>query len=63
MQVIRSALQVHGKDQPHKTEVMVAMQMTDEYMIDAMVAYIKPHQLHLGSLTTIDHKIPVLNFH
>jgi hypothetical protein len=35
---------------------MVAMQMTDEYMIDAMVAYIKPHQLHLGSLTTIDHK-------
>jgi hypothetical protein len=32
-------------------------------VIDAMVTYLQAHELHLGGFTTINHKIPVLNFH
>lgn len=57
-----AVLQLHGKDQAHKAQVVVAMQMTYKNMIDAMEVELVPHHLHLGSFSAIDHETPVLNF-
>ncbi len=42
---------------------MVAVQMADKNMIDPVEVYLQPHQLHLGCFTTVDEKVPALNFH
>ena len=42
---------------------MIAMQMTDEDMIDSVKIYVEFHQLHLGTFATINQKMTILNFH
>jgi hypothetical protein len=56
MQIVAAALQMVGKDEAHQTQVMIAMEMTDEDVVDPAMADIVPHHLNLGSLTAIDQK-------
>jgi hypothetical protein len=51
-----------GEDQSHEPEVMIAMQVTDEDMVDAMHARVKFHQLDLRGFTAVDQEMAVLNF-
>ena len=62
MQVADPTLQVHGKDQPHQSEVVVAVKMAYEDVMDAVEINLKAHQLHLSAFAAVDHKILVLDF-
>ena len=62
MEIVRSSLQVHGKDQPHQPEIVIAVQVADKNVIDPVITYLKPHELHLYRFTAVDQKMPVLNF-
>jgi hypothetical protein len=62
MQVVNSSLKVHGKDQSHKAQIMVTMQMTYKDVVNAMKISLQTHKLHLRSLTTIDKKGAILYF-
>jgi hypothetical protein len=42
---------------------MIAMQVTDKNVIDAMQVGLKLHELHLRALTTVNQKMAVLDFH
>jgi hypothetical protein len=63
MKVICSAQQVHGKDQSHQPQVMVAMQMTYKNMIDPVQVRLETHELYLRAFATIDKKMSVLDLH
>ena len=41
---------------------MIAMQMADEDMIDAMQVCLKFHQLHLGGFSAVNHEEPAFDF-
>lgn len=62
VQIGGSVHEVHGEDQSHQPEVMIAMKVTDENVPNAVKTDLKFHQLHLGSFPAIDQEIPVLNF-
>jgi hypothetical protein len=62
VQVIDSPLQMHRKNQPHESEVMIPMQMADENMIDPVEVSLQTHELHLCAFATINEEIPVLYF-
>jgi hypothetical protein len=62
VQVVHPTLQVHGKDQSHQPEVMVAVQVADKDMVDPMKICLQSHQLHLSSLATINKKMTALYF-
>jgi len=51
---------MHRKNQTHQSEEMIAMQVTNKNVIDAMEVDLKAHKLHLHSLTTINQKMIVL---
>jgi hypothetical protein len=61
MKIIGSSQQVHGKNKSHQSQVMIAMEMADKDVINAMKVGLKPHELHLGSFATIHQEIPVLD--
>lgn len=61
MQVIGALLQMHREDKPHKTQVMVAMEVTDEDVVDAMEIHLHLHQLHLCGFAAINQEGAVLN--
>lgn len=61
VQIIRTLLQVHGKEQAHQSQVMITVQVTDENMIDLMKRHLVAAQLHLHTFTAIDQKMTVLN--
>ena len=52
---------MHGEDQAHQPEVMIAMQVTDEDPLDAVNAQSEFDELHLGSFATVDQEILILN--
>jgi hypothetical protein len=62
MQVVNSSLKVHSKDQSHKAQVMVTMQMSYKDVVDAMKISLQTHELHLRSFATIDKKGAILYF-
>lgn len=54
------AQQVHGSDQAHQSEIVVAMEMGNKNMIDLLQADLLPSQLYLGSFSTIEkEQLPV----
>src|SRR5690606_36417904 len=61
VQIVHASLQVHREDQAHQAQVMIAVQVTDKNMIDAVEVYLKAHQLQLSSFAAIDHKEFVLD--
>ena len=54
---------MHGKDQPHQTQKVIAVQMTDEDVANAMKIYLVAHHLHLAPFAAINQEETVLNFH
>ncbi len=62
MKVIDSPLQVHRKKQSHEAEVVIAVQMADEDMVDPVKISLQTHELHLRAFSTIHQEIPVVHF-
>jgi hypothetical protein len=54
---------MHGKDETHQTQKVIAVQMTDEDVANAMKIYLVAHHLHLATFAAIDEEKTVLNFH
>lgn len=52
--------QVHGKNQSHQSEVVIAMQVTDENVIDLLLAELVPPQLVLTSFAAVDQQSVVM---
>jgi hypothetical protein len=48
-----AALQMHGGKQTHQSKIVVAMQMTNENMVDAAVPHFKLCQTNLSTFSTI----------
>lgn len=63
VEVVGSSQQVHGEDQAHETEVMIAMQVADENVIDAVQVRLETHELHLRSFPAVNQKMPVLDLY
>ena len=63
VQVISPALKVHREDQAHEPQIMIAVQVTDENMVDTMKVYLEMHELHLHTFTAVDQEVLILNFH
>jgi hypothetical protein len=47
-------LQVHGREQTKKTKEVVAVQVADEDVRNALMLYFVSHQLHLGAFSAIN---------
>ena len=63
VQIADSSLKVHGKNQTHQTEVMIAVQVAYEDMVYTMEINLQAHELHLCALATIYHEMTALHFH
>ena len=61
VKVIRSPLQVHGEDEAHQPKVVVAVQVADKNMIDAVKVRLKAHELHLRGFPAVDKEIVILD--
>ena len=61
VQVVGSTLQMQRKNEAHQSEVMIAVQMANEDMIDSMKVGLHTHELHLGSFATINQERSILN--
>ena len=62
VKIIRASKQMHGKDQSHKPEVVITVEVRDQNVIDTMKVCLVPHQLHLCSFAAVDQEIAILNF-
>lgn len=62
VQISCSVIQVHGKEQAHEAEVMIAMQVRNKNMMDAMNGAVVLHQLHLCAFSAIHQEKFVLDF-
>src|SRR5687768_7029024 len=47
-------LQMHGREQAEETKEVVAMQVADEDITNALMLYFVTHQLHLCTFAAID---------
>ena len=47
-------LQVHGREQAEEAEEMIAMQVADKDITNALMLYFVTHQLHLCTFAAID---------
>ena len=47
-------LQVHGREQAEEAEEMIAMQVTDKDITNALMLYFVTHQLHLCTFAAIN---------
>src|SRR5687768_14178747 len=63
VKVVCATHQMHSEDQTHQAKVMIAVQVRDENMVDAMKVRLKAHKLHLRSFPAIHQKETILNFH
>src|SRR5690348_6173447 len=57
VQISHPTLQVHGEQQAHESQVMIAMKVADEDMIDAVEVCLQFHQLHLRSFAAIQQEV------
>jgi len=62
VQIVDSSLKVHREDQAHQAKIVIAVQVTDENMIEPVKIYSLTHQLHLCGFTAIHKKRPALHF-
>jgi len=62
VQIVGAAIQVHGEQQSHQPQIMIAMQVRDEDVADAVQVGLNFHQLHLRALATVDQKVSALDF-
>src|SRR5690348_8271430 len=61
MQIGVAMVQMHRVQQSHQAKIMIAVEVTDEDMTDAMKADVGLLQLKLGALATVDHEVAVLD--
>ena len=61
MKVVFATEQVHGKKQSRQAEVMIAMQMADEDVIDFMLTDVISPELVLTPFAAIDEELLVVN--
>ena len=61
VQVVGPALQVQRKYEAHQSEVMIAVQMANEDVIDSMKVCLHTHELHLSSFAAINKERSILN--
>jgi len=54
VQFLGAFVQVHGKQQRHQPQVMVAMQMADENVVNFMRRDLQVRELHLGPFSAIN---------
>ena len=60
VEIIGSTQKVHGEDQPHQSEIMIAVEVRNEDMIDPVHVCLIAHELHLRTFSAINKEIPVL---
>jgi hypothetical protein len=53
---VHATLQMHGKDQPQQPKIMIAVQVTDENVINTVKVSLVPHELHLGAFTAVNEE-------
>src|SRR5690606_1049386 len=61
MQFVKAMLQLHSKDQPHQAEVVVAVQVANEDMVNPVEIDLIAHHLHLRGLAAVDHEMAVFD--
>ena len=54
MKVILSSQEMHGEQQAHQSEVVITMQMTDEDVVDFMMAEVVSLELQLAGLSAVN---------
>ena len=52
---------MHGENQPRQSQVMIAVQVADKNVTNFMDGYGVVYELQLGTFTTINQKVMVLN--
>ncbi len=57
MKIAFASLEVHGEQQSRETQVVIAMQVADENVVDLLRAEIIPTQLVLTSFAAVDEKL------
>jgi hypothetical protein len=55
-------LQLHGEYQSHEPQIVIAMEVGNEDVADAVEVNLISHHLHLRRLTAIDQEMAVLDF-
>lgn len=60
MQFLFTPQQTHAGDEANQSEIMVAMQMRNENMMDLASSDAVPGYLHLGTLTAINQEYLVV---
>ena len=61
VQIIRPPLQVHGRDQSHQAEIMIAVQVGDKNMIDPVKFNLVPVHLNERTFSAIYQKKPLVD--
>ena len=61
MQRVHATVEVHGEQETNESEVVIAMQVTDEDMLKPVMAEVELAHLHLGAFPAVDEEMPVLN--
>ena len=61
MKIVRTSQEMQCEDQPHQTEIMIAVEMRNEDMIDPVHVCLIAHELHLRTFPAVDKEIPVLD--
>lgn len=56
VKVLCTVEQAHTGEQAYQSEIMITMQVRDEYMVDLAAFYFVFGKLHLGSFATVDQK-------
>lgn len=54
--------EVHGEQESHEPQVMITMEVTDEYVVDFVCAQLKAFELLLTAFTTINQKVVFLDY-
>jgi hypothetical protein len=62
VQIVRSSQQVHRKDQPHQSQIVISVKVGDKDVIDPVKVRLKTHELHLRALPTVNKKVTVFDF-
>src|SRR5882672_6102867 len=57
MKVGFAMIEVHGEQEPHQSQIMIAVQVTDEYMTDTMKTDAGLGNLKLRTFAAIDEEV------
>ena len=61
VQIVCATLKMHREDQAHQSQIMIAVKVADQYVIDSVKICLVAHKLHLGRFPAIDQEVLVLD--